>query len=199
MKMIDLLDRPGFASLHLYENFRVLDAKDIEQLAKGFDWMLKSDPDAVLIGGTAVVSYLDSGRTLTPDIDFMVGDIDKLRPLLEDSGFSYSLLIDGLGITIDDLNIDILSSRSGNAVLNDLIMRTPVVQNIGGVGIRVINPELLFIMKMELGRDKDTDDAMLLLQQAMVRKGRFLDYLSMLDDSLGDPGSLRVYAGMMED
>ncbi len=77
-------------------------------------------------------------------------------------------------------------------------MRTPVLQNIGGVGVRVINSELLFIMKMELGRDKDTNDAMLLLQQGILRKDRFLDYLSLVEESLGDPGTLRVNSGMME-
>ncbi len=84
--MIDLHNGPGFDSLHLYENFKVLDNKVIEQLAGGFDWILGNEPDAILIGGTAVVSYLASDRTLTPDIDFMVSDIDKLRPLLEDTG-----------------------------------------------------------------------------------------------------------------
>ncbi len=197
MKKIDLLGRSGFDSLHLYENFKVLDRKVVEQLAGGFDWIIENEPDAVLIGGTAVVSYLNSGRALTPDIDFMVSDIDRIVPLLEDAALRVTPLIDGLGITVDELNVDILSSASGNAALNDLIMRTPVFQNIGGVGIKVINPELLFTMKMELGRDKDTDDAMLLLQQGILRKDRFLDYLSQVDDSLGDPGTLRVYSEMM--
>ena len=195
--MINLLDNSGFDSLHLYENFRVLESQTLDQLAVGLDWMIENEKGGVLIGGTAVVSYLAGGRMLTPDIDFMVRDIDKIKSLLEEAGLRFHPLIDDLGITVATLNIDILSSGSGNTVLNELIMQTPLVQKIGGVDLSVINPELLFIMKMELGRDKDTDDAMLLLQSGLLRKSGFLGYISDLDNSLNDPESLRIYSGMM--
>ena len=195
--MINLLVNSGFDSLYLYENFRVLGSQALDQLAGGLNWMIENEPGGVLIGGTAVVSYLDGGRMLTPDIDFMVRDIDKIKSLLEETGLRFDPLIDDLGITVAALNIDILSSGSGNLALNDLIMRKPVLQNIGGVGVRVINPELLFIMKMELGRDKDTDDAMLLLQSGVLRKSKFLGYMSDMGSNLNDPESLQIYSGMM--
>jgi hypothetical protein len=195
--MINILVNSGFDSLHLYENFRVLGSQALDQLAGGLNWMIENEPAGVLIGGTAVVSYLDGGRMLTPDIDFMVRDIDKIKSLLEETGLRFDPLIDDLGITVAALNIDILSSGSGNPALNELIMKTPLVQKIGGVGVRVINPELLFIMKMELGRDKDTDDAMLLLQSGVLRKSKFLGYMSDMGSNLNDPESLQIYSGMM--
>ena len=195
--MINLLVNSGFDSLYLYENFRVLGSQALDQLAGGLNWMIENEPGGVLIGGTAVVSYLDGGRMLTPDIDFMVRDIDKIKSMLGDAGLRFDPLIDNLGITVEALNIDILSSGSGNPALNELIMQTPLVQKIGGIDLRVVNPELLFIMKMELGRDKDTDDAMLLLQSGVLRKSSFLGYMSDMGSSLNDPESLQIYSGMM--
>ena len=64
---------------------------------------------------------------------------------------------------------------------------------IGGVNVKIINPELLAIMKLELGRDRDIEDGLSLLNSGKLNKDKYLEYLNELKHSLSDYESIYSY------
>ena len=101
-----------------------------------------------------------------------------------------------IGITVEMFNTDYLDSNTVNPTLNRLILTTYKIGNIGGYSVKIINPELLAIMKLELGRDKDIKDGFTLIQSSILNKSDYLKYVEMLKNSLIDYESIKGYAMM---
>jgi hypothetical protein len=191
--------KENFESDNLYDKLSLLTEVEVKRIVGGLDWVTQN-LDAVLVGGTAVVHYLKGGRDLTPDIDFMVSDINKVKEKLDNDGIPYTLLKNNMGISIDQFNTDILDykyANDNNKVLNTLILKTPKLVKINDKVIKSINPYLLAILKFELGRTKDLNDALALMNSGLLNKEQYLKYVNALKNSLNDYESLVGYAEML--
>jgi predicted nucleotidyltransferase len=193
--------RENYSSPNLFEKVNILTEEEIKKLAKGIEWTLKYYPSAVLVGGTALVHYLPSSRDLTPDIDFLVDNISILKNIADNQDILYRPLRDSynnvMGITVDEFNTDYLDGNVNNPAVNKLILSIYNLATIGGFTVRIINPELLAIMKLELGREKDINDGFALIQSGILNKENYLKYLNMLKNNLQDYESLLSYTEMV--
>lgn len=200
--MKNLLLKENYTSANLFEKINILTEEQMIGISTGLDWTIDNIPNAVLVGGTAVVHYITGARDLTPDLDFMVDDIDGVKIKLSQENIRYGDLNPGvsrpLGITVDSFNTDYLDSEIGNVNLNKLAIRTATTATIGSRQVRVINPELLIIMKMEVGRDKDFQDGIALLSSGKVDKNKYLEYLNILKNSLQDYESMFSYKDFIQ-
>jgi hypothetical protein len=188
--MKNFLLKENFESVNLFEKINLLHEKQLRKIDQGFDWTINNLPSAVLVGGTATVHYISGARDLTPDLDFIVSDVGSVKNKLSLQGIKYSDLNPGyehpIGITADMFNTDYLDSNQGNRMLNKLILSTPNKALIGGYTVNVINPELLAIMKLELGREKDINDGFALLSSGKVNREKYVKYLGQLKNTLED-------------
>lgn len=187
--------RENFESENLFKKINLLNEEEIVKINKGLEWTARNAPNAVLIGGTATIHYISNARELTPDIDFIVGDIDSIKTKLSVDSIKYQPLNVGytLGITVPLFNTDYLDASVGNIKLNRLILSTSNTALIGGIKVKIINPELLSIMKLELGREKDINDGLSLLTSGKLDKRKYVEYLQALKDTLNDYESLYSY------
>ncbi len=199
--MRNLLVKENYSSQNLFEKIRLLTKEQIKAISRGLEWTMNKLPGAVLIGGTATVHYIAGERELTPDLDFMVHDIDSVKTKLSFENISFRDLNAGsqysLGITVDDFNTDYLDGNVGNVSLNNLILQTPMKGLLGGHEVRIINPELLAIMKLDLGRNTDVNDGFALLSSGKLERERFNTCLSQLRDSLQDYESIKMYQNLI--
>jgi predicted nucleotidyltransferase len=193
--------KENYTSRNLFNKVNLLNEEQVTKISKGIDWTLKYYPSAVLIGGTALVHYLHGGRDLTPDLDFMVDSLSKIKNILDNQDILYRPLRDSynniMGITVEDFNIDYLDANINNPTLNKLILSTYNQGIIGGYSIKIINPELLTIMKLELSRQKDIQDGFALIQSGILNKETYLKYLKILKNTLQDYEALLGYAEML--
>lgn len=197
-----LLIKEGYSSTNLYNKVMLLEKAAVSNMAYGMAWVKQHAIDACLIGGTAVVNYLHGGRNLTPDVDYLVSNMNDVRNKLTSDGIQFSPIKDnnggGLGITVPKFNIDFLDPNSGNKFLNQVILRSKINTNIGGATVSIIRPELLAIMKLELGRQKDLDDAFALLQSGQLDKQTYIKFVEGLRGKLSDYESIRSYAELIK-
>ena len=195
--MKNLLIKENHSSKNLFEKINILNEQQLSSIAQGLDWTLNNISSAVLIGGTAVIYYITGARDLTPDLDFMVHDISLVKNRLSMDDIHYSELNVGyeqpLGLTVESLNTDYLDSQIGNSKLNNLILSTYILGNIGGRQVKIINPELLAISKFETSRNKDVNDAFSLLSSGKINKEKYNKYLSELKPTLNDYESIKSY------
>lgn len=168
--------KENYSSQNLYEKVILLSEIEKQKIIKGLNFIINSRLNMVLVGGMAVVHHLKTNRVLTPDVDILVSDMDKLKELLYRHNIKYNNLNNNLGITVDEFNTDFLDSQANNKKLNKVILSTPNIAKIAGYSINIINPELLFIMKMETSRDKDIDDAINIIKSGILSKQVFLKY-----------------------
>lgn len=199
--MKHLYEIKNYDSQYLFEQISFLSEEQVKSIERGLRWTVNNIPSAVLIGGTAVVHYLKGGRDLTPDIDFLVPDIEEVKEKLDEQNIKYSELssgnLDMLGINVSAFNTDFLAANQVNPTLNNLILKTPEATKIGGYNVKIVNPELLTLMKLELGRDKDTDDAFNLITSGDLDRERYLEYTNTLKNTLNDYESIINYADMI--
>ncbi len=169
-----------YSSVNLYNKIRLLMQEQIEQMAKGIRWTLENCPEAVLIGGTAVVCYLDGNRDLTPDLDFMISGPDDLIQIIQEQNINYRNLVNSnnekIGISLVQFNTDFLYAEEGISKINSLVLSYFRNLRIGGFSVKIAEPELLAIAKLELGRDKDMEDAFALIQSGKLTKEKFTMY-----------------------
>lgn len=195
--MQKLLLKENFTSSNLWKKINLLTEEQLVGISEGLSWTTENLPSAVLVGGTAVVHYITGSRDLTPDLDFLVRDIEMAKTKLSHHDIRYTTLNPGLGepigITVDDINTDYLDAEEVNPVLNQLILRTYNKITVGGTTVNVINPELLAIMKIDLAREKDVNDGFKLLSSGQVDRSKYVSYLSQLKNSLQDYESLVSY------
>ena len=197
----NLLLKENYDSENLWKKINVLTEQQINNMNLGLEWTTTNLPNAVLIGGTATVYYIKSARDLTPDLDFLVNDIESVKSKLHQDEISFERLYVGteesLGLVVDEFNVDYLDSNVGNVRLNQLILQTPNTANIGGYQTKIINAELLAIMKFELGRDKDINDAFALLSSGKVNIIKYKSYVNKLKDTLQDYESIIAYKALI--
>lgn len=200
--MNNLLLKENFTSENLFEKVNLLKEEELRDIAKGLNWVVNNIPNAVLVGGTATVHYISGARDLTPDLDFMVNDIENVKTKLSYDRIIFSELNPGyeepLGITVEEFNTDFLDKNTQNIKLNELILKTPVISKVGGYSVKIINPELLAIMKFDIGRDKDFGDAIRLLNSGKIDKSKYLDYLKILKSTLNDYESMYEYRNFIQ-
>ena len=192
--------KEGFGSANLFEKISLLTEAQISEILNGIDWTVKNYDGAVIIGGTAVVYYLKQSRDLTPDIDFLVEDIDDLKEKLSSDNVHYSQIRGdkgSIGITVEDFNTDYLDIDSGNVFINKLILKTYRNVKVGGYTVKMIIPELLAIMKIELGRNKDVDDGLALITSKVLNKEVYFKLVEGLKNHLSDYESLKSYGGII--
>jgi len=192
--------KENFDSINLYGKLSLLTESQTKQIFQGIEWVSKNYKDAVIIGGTAIVYYLNGGRNLTPDIDFLIEDISDLKLKLESDNIPYKSILGSagsIGITVENFNTDFLSVNSGNKYVNKLILKTAKMANVGGYQIKIAIPELLAIMKFELGRDKDTDDGFALLTSGKLNKDTYIEIVTGLKNYLEEYESLLSYAELI--
>jgi len=150
-----------------------------------------------MVGGTAVVHYVKNERELTPDLDFLVNDITTVKDLLYSGNKKFKPLDTGigtnLGIVANELNCDYLDVSKGNQKMNKLILETYNTVKIGGYQVKIIKPELLAILKFDLSRNRDQDDAFALLHTANCNREAYIKYANQLKDSLQDYDSICNY------
>lgn len=199
--MKNMLLKENYSSQNLFEKVNLLTEEQINAISKGLEWTVNNLPSAVLVGGTATVHYITGARDLTPDLDFMVHDIGNVKTKLSFSDIPFKELHAGyeysLGITVDSFNTDYLDSGVGNTQLNKLILQNPVKGMVGGREVNIISPELLAIMKLNLGREKDINDGFALLSSGKVNREKFKSYLYQLKDSLQDYEAIEMYKNMI--
>lgn len=197
--------RENFDSLNLYEKFMLLEGRAAEQVADGIHWVVENGIDAVLVGGTAVVHYLSGGRTLTPDADFLCADFDAVKAKLEESNARFEDVVDVsgrvIGVTDIDRNTDFLNPAvaHGNRALNRAILATPLEAKVAGVTVKIVNPELLAILKLDLGREKDVADGFALLASGKLSRDRYDHFVDALRHSLSDGQAIAAYSDLIPD
>lgn len=195
--MNSFLQKDHYTSINLWKEINLLTAEQIEVFSKGLKWTTENLPDPVILGGTAVVHYLNRPRKLTPDLDFLVPSIDFVKSKLRDEKLTSKHLDDSfgnfLGYTVPELNTDFLDGNTGNIKLNKLILNTPHIITIGGYKVKVIPPELLSILKLELGRDKDITDGFALLSSGTCDTDNYMSYIALLGNTLQDYDSIAGY------
>jgi predicted nucleotidyltransferase len=194
--MNKFLLKENFSSINLYNKLALLTECETSKIYLGIEWIIENYPEAVIIGGTAVVNFLDGGRDLTPDLDIMVDSIDVVKQRLDKDNTQYKIISVGggnLGITVDKFNADFLDSNAGNIYLNKLVLKTFKTTIIGGKKLRVITPELLTILKIELGRDKDIDDGLALIASKKLNKEIYLQFVNDFENKLHEYQALISY------
>lgn len=196
-----ILLKEGFDSSNLFKKMSLLTESQVNQILKGLDWTSKNYSNAVIVGGTALIHYLKKSRNLTPDLDFLVEDISDVKAKLDEDGFKYSDLIGvkgNMGITVNAFNTDYLDAKtSGNQAINKLVLKTAKRVNIGGYSVKIVIPELLAIMKIELSRDKDVSDGLALISSKILNKDVYLMAVNGLKNYISDYESLLSYAEIL--
>lgn len=200
--MNNLLLKENYTSQNLWEKINKLTEEQMVSVANGLDWTVDNLPSAVLVGGTAVIHYITGARDLTPDLDFLVTDIERVKMKLSQDDLNYIELNPGypnpIGITAEDLNTDYLDPEEVNPTLNKLILQTPIQGTVGGRTVKIINPELLAIMKIDLAREKDVNDGFKLLSSGKVNRETYVKYLNTLKPTLQDFESLMSYKNFIQ-
>jgi len=201
MKKFNLTLKENYTSENLFNKISILEYSTIDNFSDGMSWVENNEIQGVLIGGTAVVNYLKSGRDLTPDIDYLVSNLNDVKTKLEKDNIDFKPIKDSklgnIGITVPKFNIDFLDSKIGNKAINELILKTFTRTKIGGEDINIINPELLIIMKLNLGRTKDINDGFELLKSNKIDKKTYIKYVDLLKNHLDDYESLKSYAELI--
>lgn len=161
----------------------------IKKAGSVLDWIHKNSVHAVIIGGAAVVNYLDGGRDLTPDLDFLVPEVRTIIDKLNHDQIKWQQLAgeEGIfgGIQVMAYDADFLDATQGNRVLNNYILSTAINQMVGGQQFPMIEPHVLVVQKFSNRRDKDDNDAFkLLTKPGLLNKARFKQVLRDLRNAV---------------
>ena len=193
----------AFDSERLHVEFSKVSPVLRNKMSNGLNWLNSQNIDAVLVGGASVIHYLTIFRQFTPDFDFLVEDIENIIKLLIAQSIRYSTLIaangkDIIGVTIKPFNLDLLDSEKWNPTLNKFAMLNSLKAKVAGIHLPIISPEILCIMKFELGRGKDDKDAFDLLQYGRLNKELYLDAINNLKPSLKTFNDLVTYSNLIQ-
>jgi len=167
------MTKQDFDSENLYREWLQVEKNLSEKMQSGLRWIKENDSDAVIIGAMAVANYLLIPRKLTPDVDFLSANIEKVKIKLEESLISFRPLYNSIGITVEKFNLDLLDSEEGNKKLNAFALSNYRFIKVAGVVVRMVTVEALTIMKFSSGREKDEADAFNLLKSGAINKEKF--------------------------
>jgi len=192
--------REDYNSPNLFNKLSLLTERQVSEIIDGIHWVSQNAHAAVIIGGVAIAHYLNNSRDLTPDIDFMVADMEDLKGNLNNANLPFKPIVSGngtIGITVGKFNTDFLDSHSGNQFLNKLILETSVTTKMAGCNVKIITPELLAIMKIELGRIKDTDDGLSLISSGILNKAAYMKLVTDSRKHLDEYSFLLSYGALL--
>src|ERR1035441_1381081 len=131
------MTKEDFDSVNLFKEWLLIEEGISERMLAGIKWMQENDNDAIIIGAIAVVNYLSTSRPLTPDIDFLCTNIEKVKGKLNKKRIAYSSLYNKIGISVEKFNMDILDPDEGNKKLNSFALSNYTIVKIGGMGVRI--------------------------------------------------------------
>jgi hypothetical protein len=104
------------------------------------------------------------------------------------------------GIGLLDFNIDILSVSNYSFHFKNLLSTNAKRIFFNNHNLNMISPELLIIMKFTTSREKDINDAFLLLGSEKLSKEKYLNCLKELKIELKDDfDTLKMYAELIKD
>ncbi len=160
-----------------------------KQIFTGLEWLSNNGllKNLVMIGGCAIATYCP-GRELTPDFDLVASDFDLARIIvqLENDDLEYKPLMTNslIGYQIPIYNVDVIKPGDGNDLINYAFKYCHSVE-LNSIKVKVIIPELLLIIKLLLGREKDLNDAFRLVESKAVDNDKYNQLLDLLfNDSL---------------
>ena len=170
-----------FSSNHAKEAFLLLETIVIKKMKTGLQWLdeNKDKFNLCLIGGGALQYYITETREQSPDIDFVVDSFSSVKEIIKNDNLKSSIVNPGkgpIGITIIDMEIDLLDIKYqpffknifSNYLYNEI--------TIFGFQCKIIIPELLFLNKYHVAREKDDEDMFLLLKEpGTLDKQKVLD------------------------
>lgn len=184
--------------------FTRLKKQDQNKILMGLTILKESKTPVILVGGGSVVCYLQKNRDLTPDLDFICQNLEEMISFLHEKKIAIKDLIDSrgkyLGIGLIDYNIDILSESNFSFPFKKLLSTNSKSIFFNNHNLNMISPELLVIMKFTTSREKDINDAFLLLGSEKLSKEKYLNCLNELKIELKDDfDTLIIYAELIKD
>jgi hypothetical protein len=188
------LKKANFDSSTLLKEMRKQTPSALDKIYQTFTFIVENDfqDECVLVGGMAIAHW--TARTITPDIDFLCGDIEAVKAMLSKKKIAFSpitfanLGIDG-GFTVSSFNADFLDPEPSNSAVNMNILDNAVPSTIAGMNILVADPAALAIQKLVTGRTKDLDDGFKLL--AVCDKTKLKTMLKKLKNELPEEMNAR--------
>ena len=162
------LKKANFDSATLLMELRKQTQSALDKIYQAFAFVANNNlqDECILVGGMAVAHW--TSRVITPDIDFLCGDIEAVKAKLskdcvEFSSVTFANLGTEGGFSVPLFDADFLDPRAANMPVNMNIIDSAVPSLIAGMTILVANPAALGIQKFVTGRSKDIDDAFELL------------------------------------
>ena len=188
------LNEASFDSATLLKEMRKQTPSALDKIYQAFAFVAENEvqDECILVGGMAIAHW--TARTITPDIDFLCGDIEAVKAMLSKKKIAFSpitfanLGIDG-GFTVSSFNADFLDPEASNSAVNMNILDSAVPSTIGGMNILVADPAALAIQKFLTGRTKDLDDGFKLL--AVCDKSKLKIMLKKLKHDLPEDMSAK--------
>jgi|694.fasta_scaffold50935_3 hypothetical protein len=162
------LKKANFDSATLLREMRKQTPSALDKIYQAFAFVAENEfqDECILVGGMAVAHWLS--RTITPDIDFLCGDIEAVKAALSKEGIEFSpitfanLGTEG-GFTVQLFNADFLNPDASNMPVNFNLLSSAAPSMIAGMRINIADPAALAIQKFVTGRTKDIDDGFKLL------------------------------------
>lgn len=190
-----VFQRDKFQSPTLFKEMAVLRPNAISKIRQAFEFIHSNNIKGCLIGGIAVSHYI-ADRPLTPDVDYMVENISALTNILQTNNMQFHSLghmTDSYeGIGVPQIDTDFLDAHKGKVHLNEYIIRTAITTVVGGTSVSIINPEVLTIMKFDIGRSKDLEDAFKLLK--ITNKDNLRTHLNALKGDLTEIDAKTIWS-----
>ena len=162
------LKKVNFDSATLLREMAIQSPSALNKIHKAFAFVTDNNlhDKLVLVGGMAVAHW--TSRVITPDIDFLCGDIEAVKAKLskdcvEFSSVTFANLGTEGGFSVPLFDADFLDPRAANMPVNMNIIDSATPSMIAGMIILVADPAALAIQKFVTGRMKDLDDGFNLL------------------------------------
>jgi len=188
------LKKANFDSATLLREMAIQSPSALNKIHKAFAFVTDNNlqDKLVLVGGMAVAHW--TSRTITPDVDFLCGNINAVKAMLSKDGIDFSsvtfanLSTTG-GFTVPSFDADFLDPAGSNLPVNMNILDSAAPSIIAGMIILVADPAALAIQKFVTGRTKDLDDGFKLL--AVCDKTKLKTMLKKLKNELPEEMNAR--------
>ena len=188
------LKKANFDSSTLLKEMRKQTPSALDKIYQAFAFVAENEfqDECFLVGGMAVAHW--TSRAITPDVDFLCGDIEAVKAMLSKKKIAFSpITFANLGttggLTVQSFNADFLDPEPSNSAVNMNILDNAVPSTIAGMNILVADPAALAIQKLVTGRTKDLDDGFKLL--AVCDKTKLKTMLKKLKNELPEEMNAR--------
>lgn len=208
MNFKQFLEQSGYDSANLFQQFKLLTEAEKRRIQAALDFVVSEQLPAVVIGGIAVAHYADKARPLTPDIDFLTTHMQAVERQLKQHKIQFQSLapLPGMqGIHVPSLEADFLEAFR---LIDKYVFHAAIPQQVGGYTVPMVAPAVLTIIKFAVARQKDTEDAFLLLQSKSLSRESFLQHLHAMEQNkllaqrgtgeASDPEVLESYVELIE-